>query len=43
MLTFRSALCNVAFYLNLLLWIVVAIPTLFLPRRFFMRVARFWG
>jgi 1-acyl-sn-glycerol-3-phosphate acyltransferase len=43
MLTFRSALYNVAFYLNLLLWIVVAIPTLCLPRRFFMRVARFWG
>ena len=43
MLTFRSALYNVAFYLNLLLWIVVAIPTLFLPRRFFMGVARYWG
>ena len=43
MLTFRSALYNVAFYLNLLFWIVVAIPTLFLPRRFFMRVARLWG
>jgi 1-acyl-sn-glycerol-3-phosphate acyltransferase len=43
MLTFRSALYNLAFYLNLLVWLVIAIPTLFLPRRFFMSVARLWG
>ena len=43
MLTFRSALYNVAFYLNLLFWLVVGIPTLLLPRRFFMRVAQLWG
>lgn len=43
MLTFRSALYNIAFYLNLALFLILAIPTLFLPRRFFMRVARLWG
>ncbi|SDR60815.1 1-acyl-sn-glycerol-3-phosphate acyltransferase [Rhizobiales bacterium GAS191] len=39
----RSALYNVAFYLNLILWCAVAFPTLVLPRRYFMRVARLWG
>jgi 1-acyl-sn-glycerol-3-phosphate acyltransferase len=39
----RSALYNVAFYLNLLLWCAVAFPTLVLPRRQFMKVARLWG
>ena len=43
MLTFRSALYNVAFYLNLFMWLLIAFPTLFLPRRFFVRVARLWG
>jgi 1-acyl-sn-glycerol-3-phosphate acyltransferase len=43
MLKARSALYNVAFYLNLALWCVLALPTLVLPRRYFMRVARLWG
>ena len=43
MLTFRSALYNLAFYVNLLVWLIIAIPTFFLPRRFFMRMARRWG
>ncbi|MBV9568993.1 MAG: 1-acyl-sn-glycerol-3-phosphate acyltransferase [Hyphomicrobiales bacterium] len=43
MLSFRSALYNVAFYLNLFMWLLIAIPTLVLPRRFFMKVARLWG
>jgi 1-acyl-sn-glycerol-3-phosphate acyltransferase len=43
MLTIRSALYNVAFYLNLLAWLAIAIPTLVLPRRYFMGVARLWG
>jgi 1-acyl-sn-glycerol-3-phosphate acyltransferase len=43
MLKARSALYNVAFYLNLLLWCAVAFPTLVLPRRYFMKVARLWG
>jgi 1-acyl-sn-glycerol-3-phosphate acyltransferase len=43
MLTVRSALYNVAFYLNLTLWCLVAFPTLILPRRYFMRVAKLWG
>ncbi|MBW0004153.1 MAG: 1-acyl-sn-glycerol-3-phosphate acyltransferase [Hyphomicrobiales bacterium] len=43
MLTFRSAVYNLAFYINLFIWLVIAIPTFFLPRRFFMRAARLWG
>lgn len=43
MLTVRSALYNVAFYLNLSLWCLVAFPTLVLPRRYFMKIARLWG
>jgi 1-acyl-sn-glycerol-3-phosphate acyltransferase len=43
MLTFRSALYNIAFYLNLLTWLILAIPTLVLPRRYFMKAARLWG
>ena len=43
MLILRSLLFNVAFYLNLLFWIVVLLPALALPRRIFMRGAKFWG
>ena len=43
MLKARSALYNLAFYLNLALWCILALPTLILPRRYFMRVARLWG
>jgi len=43
MLKARSALYNIAFYLNLSLWCLVAVPTLVLPRRYFLRVARLWS
>ena len=43
MTTLRSALYNIAFYLNLVLWCAVAFPTLVLPRRQFMWVAHMWG
>jgi 1-acyl-sn-glycerol-3-phosphate acyltransferase len=43
MLKVRSALYNVAFYLNLALWCLVGLPTLVLPRRYFMGIARLWG
>ena len=39
----RSALYNLAFYVNLALWCLVALPTLVMPRRYFMRCARLWG
>ncbi|MEA2877770.1 MAG: 1-acyl-sn-glycerol-3-phosphate acyltransferase [Hyphomicrobiales bacterium] len=39
----RSVLFNVLFYLNLVLHIVVAIPTFVLPRRVFMTIAKSWG
>jgi len=43
MLALRSAFYNVAFYFNLLVWLIAAIPTLLMPRRFFMEIARLWG
>ena len=43
MLKARSALYNLAFYVNLALWCLVALPTLVLPRRYFMHCARLWG
>lgn len=43
MLIFRSALFNAVFYLNLLFWMLVALPTLVLPRQIFMGVARLWA
>jgi 1-acyl-sn-glycerol-3-phosphate acyltransferase len=39
----RSVLFNVLFYLNLILHVIVAIPTYALPRRAFMAVAKSWG
>jgi 1-acyl-sn-glycerol-3-phosphate acyltransferase len=43
MLKARSTLYNIAFYLNLTLWCLIALPTLALPRRYFMAMARAWG
>jgi 1-acyl-sn-glycerol-3-phosphate acyltransferase len=43
MLALRSFLFNAAFYLNLLVWMLVCIPSFFVPRKAFMRVARAWG
>jgi 1-acyl-sn-glycerol-3-phosphate acyltransferase len=43
MLKVRSALYNVAFYLNLAMWCLVALPTLVLPRHFLMVIVRCWG
>jgi 1-acyl-sn-glycerol-3-phosphate acyltransferase len=43
MLKVRSALYNLAFYLNLAMWCLFALPTLILPRRFLRRVIRCWG
>ncbi|HSP25377.1 MAG TPA: lysophospholipid acyltransferase family protein [Saliniramus sp.] len=43
MLVLRSILFNVAYYLNLTLWMIAALPTLAMPRRVFVRVAREWA
>jgi 1-acyl-sn-glycerol-3-phosphate acyltransferase len=39
----RSVVFNVAFYLNLLVHFIAAIPTLVMPRRAILAVAKFWG
>jgi 1-acyl-sn-glycerol-3-phosphate acyltransferase len=43
LVSFRSFLFNVLFYLNLLVQIVVALPTLLMPRSGILAVARFWA
>lgn len=43
MLSLRSHLFNVAFYVNLVVWLVVAIPTFVMPRIAIVRVAQAWG
>jgi 1-acyl-sn-glycerol-3-phosphate acyltransferase len=39
----RSVVFNVLFYLNLIVQIIVALPTLVMPRRAILEVARFWA
>ena len=39
----RSAVFNVLFYLNLLMYFVIAIPTLVMPRLAIVRLAMSWG
>jgi 1-acyl-sn-glycerol-3-phosphate acyltransferase len=39
----RSLVYNVLFYVLLVLWMLIAIPTFLLPRRVFMRVAKAWA
>ena len=43
MLVFRSVLFNVLFYLNLLVQLVAALPTLVMPRWGILAVAKFWA
>jgi len=43
MLALRSVAFNLLFYLNLVLHIIAALPTFFLPRQAFMVVARSWS
>jgi 1-acyl-sn-glycerol-3-phosphate acyltransferase len=42
-LILRAVVFNILFYLNLVLHVIVAIPTYALPRRAFMAIARSWG
>ena len=39
----RSALFNLAFYLNFIVWLLVAVPTLVMPRHATIGVAKAWG
>jgi 1-acyl-sn-glycerol-3-phosphate acyltransferase len=43
LLILRSAAFNIAFYLNLIMWMIIALPTLVVPRRYFMWIARQWS
>ena len=43
MILLRSILFNILFYLNLLAYLVAAIPTYFLPYRVLVAVAKSWG
>lgn len=43
MILVRSILFNVLFYLNTLIYLVIALPTFFLPYRAIIAVARSWG
>ena len=39
----RSVLFNVLFYLNTALWLIIALPTFFMPYRAILAVATAWG
>jgi 1-acyl-sn-glycerol-3-phosphate acyltransferase len=43
MLLFRSLLFNLAYYVNIVVWMVGLTPTFVMPRRYFMRGARLWA
>ena len=43
MLVFRSLLFNIAFYINIVVWMIVLLPTFLLPRRMFMRSVQAWA
>jgi 1-acyl-sn-glycerol-3-phosphate acyltransferase len=42
-LLFRSLLFNMAFYLNLLVYMLAALPTLLMPRRIILAAAKSWA
>ncbi|WP_230534311.1 lysophospholipid acyltransferase family protein [Microvirga roseola] len=43
MLIIRSLLFNIAFYANLVLWLVLLFPGFFVSRRAFMQMVKLWG
>ena len=43
MILLRSLLFNALFYLNTVLWLLIALPTFFLPYRATIAVAKTWG
>lgn len=43
MILLRSLLFNALFYLNTAIWLLIALPTFFLPHRAIIAVAKTWG
>lgn len=43
MLHLRSLIFNIMFYLNMITWMLVLVPTYLMPRMVFMRAARAWA
>jgi 1-acyl-sn-glycerol-3-phosphate acyltransferase len=43
MLVIRSVLFNIAFYANLVVWLLIALPTFLMPYRAIIAVAKAWG
>ncbi len=43
MVVLRSLAFNIAFYINIVLWMLAALPLLLLPRRFIMSATRGWA
>ena len=43
MILIRSVLFNLLFYLNLVILLILSIPTLAMPRGAILRVAKLWG
>ncbi|MBM6593429.1 lysophospholipid acyltransferase family protein [Microvirga pudoricolor] len=43
MLVLRSLLFNVAFYINLIVWLILLIPGFVVPRKAFMRLVQTWA
>ena len=43
LITARSIAFNVLFYLNTALWLIIALPTFFMPYRAILAVAKAWG
>lgn len=43
MLILRSLLFNLAFYLNTCVWLIIALPTFFMPYQAILEIAKTWG
>jgi 1-acyl-sn-glycerol-3-phosphate acyltransferase len=43
MMVIRSVLFNIAFYANLVVWLLIALPTFLMPYRAIIAVAKAWG
>jgi 1-acyl-sn-glycerol-3-phosphate acyltransferase len=43
MLVLRSLLFNIAYYANIIIWMLTVFPVFFLPRKTFIRVAQAWA
>ncbi len=43
MLVLRSLLFNVAFYVNLVFWLIILLPWMLVPRRTFLSGVKLWA